>query len=124
VNLQSIVSGCIGTVNPSYPATLQTSTGSTVELDGTQIPTYNTTQVTAQVQAMSGGDLRKTENLNLQGVVRAVYIQGDVEGLVRSQNRGGDILTFNRQTWLVAAVLEHWPDWAKVAVVLQTPSAA
>jgi hypothetical protein len=123
VNLQAITAGAIGAVNPPYPATLKTSTGSTVAGDGTQTPTYNITQVTAQVQAMSGGDLRKTENLNLQGVVRAVYLQGDVEGLVRSQNRGGDILIFNRQTWLVAAVLEHWTDWAKVAVVLQTPSA-
>jgi len=38
---------------------------------------------------------------------------------VRPLAKGGDLLDFGGQTWLVTAVLETWPDWCKVGVTLQ-----
>ena len=60
--------------------------------------------------------------LDIQGVLRAAYIQGNVEGINRVRGKGGDLLTFNGETWLVVVVLETWdtPGWCKVAINLQT----
>jgi len=82
-----------------------------------------------QVQALSAEDLKHPNFLNVQGVKRAVYLFGNVQGTVRPDAKGGDLLVFpqNRgglnRTWLVVAVFETWtPDaqgFCKVGVVLQ-----
>jgi hypothetical protein len=58
-----------------------------------------------------------------------VYAFGDVEGVVRPDLKGGDVLLFPQtcgrdpQTWLVVHVFETWaPDaagWCSVLVALQ-----
>jgi hypothetical protein len=76
-----------------------------------------------QVQALTGRDLQQIDGLNLQGTRRAIYIEGDIEGIVRPTQQGGDLITTpDGSIWLVAMVLETWPNWCKVAVTLQNGS--
>lgn len=127
MNLHGIVARAIGVVNPFVPGTIQISTGYTTGTDGVRIPTYNTlSNVPMQVQAETYKDIQQLDGLNLNGTRRVIYINGKVDGLVRSTNKGGDLITLtdgpNAGVWLVVMVLEQWPDWCKVAVTLQNGS--
>lgn len=120
MDLHTIVSGAISQVNAFVPATLRQSTGYTTAADGTQVPSYTETQMMIQVQGLSGDDLKQMDGLNIQGTKNAVYLSGpDWNGAVRVGKQGGDILIFNNQIWLVIQQLEGWPNWVKLAVVLQ-----
>lgn len=73
-----------------------------------------------QIQSLTYRDLQQIEGLNLQGTRRAIYFPGSVDGVVRFNHKGGDLLTFlDRTMWLTAMVLEHWGPWCKVAATLQ-----
>lgn len=127
MNLHAIVSGAIGAVNPHIPAVLKVSAGYTEDAEGKQVPSYAAdARITAQVQPLTGGNLRQLENLNLQGNFVGIYCDGEIEGLVRAKETGGDLIIINSGvnagTWLVALVLEQWPDWVKVAATLQDAS--
>lgn len=122
MNLHGIVAPYIGIVNPFIDATLKQSAGYTTNPDGTQVPAYTLTPISIQVQALSGGDLQKLAGLNIQGINNAVYISGEAEAVDRVNRKGGDLLVFNKQSWLVVTILEDWPNWCKVAVVLQNGS--
>jgi hypothetical protein len=131
MNLHAIAGPIIGSVNPAVPAILLRSNGYVINPDYSRTPTYEQQQVTAQVQAMSGGDLRQVEGLNLNGTKRSVYLYGHANGTVRVSGKGGDILAFLDgprivRSWLTNIVLEQWPQWVKIAVVQQddTMSAA
>lgn len=125
MNLHETVRSAINAINPDTLATLKRSTGYTTAADGKQSPTYTTLSGKAQVQALSAGDLRHVDNLNIQGVMRKVYLYGNWMGVVRSDQKGGDILNFPQiptmsgQDWKVFTVFETWPDWCAVGVVLQ-----
>lgn len=131
MNLHAIVRGAINTVNPEYLGTWRKSNGFTQNPTGRPLPAYiDTTLVPMQVQALSGKDLLHEAFQSMQGVKRAVYLSGNVQGVVRPDVKGGDLLLFPEdrgganRTWLVVAVLETWePDaagWCRVGVVLQT----
>ena len=130
MNLHAIAGPIVAAVNPSLPVTLLVSTGSTIVPGGTRVPTYAApVTVQAQVQALTFRDITQVSGLNLQGTRRAIYLLGDVEGLVRSQGKGGDKITFpDGSVWLVAMVLEAWgatgssDTWVKVAATLQDGS--
>lgn len=130
MNLHGIVSGVITAVNPQVFCTLKVSAGYSKGSDLTQIPTYDTFyDVPAQVQALSYSDLMQISGLNIQGTRRAVYLSGNIEGLDRAALKGGDLLIMpdmpgfpGPTTWLVAQVLEHWPNFTKVACTLQNGS--
>lgn len=121
MNLHNIVSGAIGAINPFVPVSIQQSTGYTTGSDGSQIPSYSTVTTTGQEQALTGGDILRLNNLNVQGVVCKMYLNGNIEGLVRATGKGGDLLTFGGRTYLVSAVLERWADWCCVALTMQVP---
>lgn len=125
MNLHQIVSGAIGTVNPFVPLAIQISSGFTQAADYTQVPTYEPAfPEFGQVQALTYTDLMKLDALNIQGIRRAIYINGKLDSLVRVDRKGGDLITMSDGTiWLVAHVLEYWPDWVKVAVTLQNERA-
>jgi len=126
VNLHSVVSGAISAVNPPQVGTVRTSTGYTVDSTFKQVPTYATvTGVAMQVQPLSADDLKHLEMLNVQGVDRAVYMNGTVAGVQRVLGKGGDLLTFGGFVWKVVAVLEPWDTagWVKVGVKLQLDAA-
>lgn len=119
MNLHLIAAGAVSAVNPFISITVQRSDGFTVDADYNQVPKYVQVPTTGQVQMLSGKDLRQLEGLNIQGVDQAVYLNGNFEGVFRVLGKGGDLLQFNGFTYLVLAVLERWPDWCKVAVVMQ-----
>lgn len=124
MNLSGIVGGVIGVVNPLVVATIRRSTGYSTGADGKRVPGYaDPVPVSCQIQALSYSDLMQLEGLNVQGTRRAIYLNGDWEGIVRADRRGGDLITTpDGKVWLVALVLEHWPDWTKVAATLQDGS--
>jgi hypothetical protein len=120
MNLHQIVSGAIGVVNPHVIAQLYQSTGYTTADDGTQMPSYAApVRASVQVQALSSDELKLVDGLNVQGNKQAIYLNGNWQGLVRPDHRGGDLIKLGDTTYLVITVLESWPDWTKLAVVLQ-----
>lgn len=75
-----------------------------------------------QVQPMGWKDLQQTDALNLQGTMRKVYLYGQVEAIVRPDNKGGDLITDpSGRVWLVSNVLEDWTysGWCAVVATLQ-----
>jgi hypothetical protein len=119
LNLHAVVSGAIGAINPFIPAALKRSDGYTTADDGTQIPQYSTFNLMIQVQNLTNKELSQIEGLNIQNTTNAVYLSGDWNGTVRVGSKGGDLLIFNDKVWLAVTVLENWPLWTKLAVVLQ-----
>jgi hypothetical protein len=71
------------------------------------------------MQALDSVDLKQLDGLNIQGTTRALYMRGTLAGVIRPDTKGGDIIEIGGQTWLVVKVLESWPNWTKVAIVLQ-----
>jgi hypothetical protein len=134
MNLHSIVAGAISAVNPFISATRRRSTGYTTNAAGQRIPTFSNVPVTLQIQALTYTDLTHLDALNIQGMRRAVYMQGVAAGLVRVGQQGGDLIVFPSGTlsegdvWLVAHILESWNDgsgnfaWVKYCITLQDGS--
>lgn len=131
LNLHAIVRPAINSVNPEFLGTWRKSNGYTQDATGRPLPQYIDTPGTPmQVQALSGKDLLHEAFQSMQGVKRAVYLFGNVTGIVRPDVQGGDLLLFPEvrgganRTWLVVIVMETWgPDttgWCRVGVVLQT----
>lgn len=130
MNLRGIANAATKAINPNVTCTRQRSTGSITRPGGVRVPQYATDTLVVQVQALSAGELRQLDGLNIQGVRRAVYANGVIAGAIRAARVGGDILVFpagtlpEGNTWLCVHVLEQWPDWCKIAVTLQDgPSA-
>lgn len=125
MNLHAVVRGAIRRVNPDIAIELHRSTGYTTNAAGKRENEYLTLSGRGQVQALSGPELAHVNNVNLQDVVRGVYLYGNWQGVVRADAKGGDVLLFPQvpgaqiQSWRVYQVLETWPEWCKVAVVLQ-----
>lgn len=125
MNLHQIVGPAIAVVNPRLPVSVRVSTGqSTTAADGTRTPTYATPiTVLAQVQPLTWKDIQQLDGLNLQGERKAIYLYGTIDGLVRPDRKGGDLVTMpDKSVWLVAQVLEDFSltaGWTKAAIVLQ-----
>jgi hypothetical protein len=133
MNLQALTAQAVRAVTPPVPGCqLLLSTGYTTGADFKQTPSYAApVTVTADIQAVGGKDVRQLDALNVQGVQRVAYLQGNVEGIDRARGKGGDLLVVpgtsaDAGTWLVVAVLETWGSggWCKVALTLQTRPAA
>ena len=124
MNLHAIAGPCVAAVNPWVVAAIQRSTGYTTSGDGDRVPTYATpADVQCQMQALQYNDIMQLDSLNIQGVKRAIYMNGNWQGLVRSDKKGGDLITMPDGTvWLVVLELENWSStdgWCKVAVTQQ-----
>jgi hypothetical protein len=132
MNLHAIAAPFINVVNPAIVATWLPSNGYATDPTGMRAPQYdNPVIVSAQVQALSSGELELMEGLNIQGVKRAMYLDGDVKGVDRALGDGGDLIVFDATpdvpaalagtTWLVSVALEPWDTggWCKVGVVKQ-----
>lgn len=126
LNLHGIVRGAITSVNSDIPIVWLASTGSSA-VAGKRTPTYAApVTVPGQVQPVSGGQIRKYEFLQSQGIYRSIHFYGDIEAMVRSMQRGGDLVQFPQipgaavETWLVAKVDETWQTgWCRVIATLQ-----
>lgn len=122
MNLRGLANAATQTVNPNETVTILRSTGYTIGAGARQAPSYAApAAAVAQVQALDGEDLKHLEGLNIQGVIKAIYVYGEISGTVRPATSGGDIIKRkgDTETWLVVKVIEGWPQWTKAAIVLQ-----
>ena len=130
INLHAAVRGAIQSVNPDTFGWWYQSSGSVQNPDGRQVPAYGApSPVRLQVQPPSGRDLKFIDLLQLQGVIRTVFMFSNPQGIVRVNQRGGDLLLFSQwrggpnDTWLVARPDEGWDvsegGWTKLFAVLQ-----
>lgn len=123
MNLHQRVSGIISRVNPMLTVTVRHATGITQNADFTRIPTYSTTTMLGQVQALTSAELAQVDGLNIQGEKLAIYVNGNLEGVSRPDSAGGDLVTLpDGSVWLVTIMLENWnrmDGWTKAAIVRQ-----
>ncbi len=127
MNLHGIAAPLIGVVNPFIPVTIKVSTGYSTDDDGTRVPSYSFLyNVPAQIQALSFGDLRQLDGLEINGEKRKIYLNGQFDSVNRPRGTGGDLITFpNGNTypfgtsWLIVQSLEQFPDWCSLAVTQQ-----
>jgi hypothetical protein len=132
MDLRGIANQASSTVNPNILVSLETSNGYTMGAGQRQVPAYNPAIVgQAQVQALDSSDLNKLDGLNIQGDIRALYMFGNLAGVIRPDNKGGDLITIGtgavpplQGQWLVVKVLESWPSWTKVAMYKQSQAGA
>lgn len=102
--------GGIGTYSVNKPQTLASTTLTTSLV------------LRAQLQPISWRDLQQLEGVNMNGTRSAIYVNGNIDAIVRVKLKGGDLVTFNGDTWLVVQQLEGWnatAGWTKAAIVLQ-----
>lgn len=125
MNLRSIANGAIRGINNNQSILWKRSTGYAVNSDYSRTPTFEEVAIEANVQAVSGKLLEHVSAMNIQGVVRSVYLSGNALGVSASGVRGGDILRFSEffgegtKEWKVVHVVETWDTWSHVIVVLQ-----
>lgn len=79
----------------------------------------STMPISAQVQDLSQRDLMHLDALNVQGSTKSIYLFGGADAVVRVNEKGGDLVKFGDETWLVTAVFEKWPGWCKISATLQ-----
>ncbi len=131
LNLHTVVRQAAQAINQDITATYLQSTGFSVNSAGQQVPSYATAvDVQIQAQPPSGRDLRQIEYLNMQGVIRTVFLYSNPQGINRVNAQGGDLLQFPQfpgapvDNWLVTYVAETWAvgqtGWSKLYVTLQT----
>lgn len=125
MNLHQIVRGAIGTVNPDVLGRVYVSKGQTTGASGKRVPAYDRfDDVPMQVQPLSMQDvgrLQQMDGLNIEGVMRAIYVNGAPKGVDRVEMKGGDIVYVLGHFWLTVAVLEPWDTagWTKLGVAKQ-----
>lgn len=124
MNLHGIAGPIVGAVNPNFPVSVQFSTGFAVDAAFKQVPSYSApVTLLAQVQPITTRDLQQLEGINLGGVRWKCYLYGEVDGVVRPDMKGGDLITISsgrhQGVWLVAQVMEQFPDWCCAAIVQQ-----
>lgn len=121
MNLRNISNSLTRNINPNISVIGRRYKGQTMSAGRVPVPEYFPDEVvTAQLQPLSDGDLRHVDGLNVQGVVKALFINGDYYGANRTLQKGGDIFVINDQEWLVIDPIELWPNWGKVIICLQT----
>jgi len=121
MNMHALVAGKIARINPLQPVSVQLSQSSMTATDGSRIPAFSQPiGVMGQVQDLQQRDLRQLEQMNVQGSQRTVYLNGEVDAIVRFSQKGGDLLTLmDESIWLTTAILEQWPDWVKCSITQQ-----
>lgn len=79
--------------------------------------------IMAQIQPLTMPELRQLDGLNLGGDKLGLYTNGDLNGVIRVQLKGGDLVDLpNGTRWLVVQSIEGWDltaGWSKVAMVIQ-----
>lgn len=120
MNLRQIANNAITSINPNIPAVLKKYAGETIGQGRKPTPTYQPDQnVTIQLQPISLGDMQHVDGLNIQGLAKVIYVNGNYFSVQREMEQGGDIFVINGEQWLVVEPVELWPDWCRLIVVLQ-----
>ncbi|HGC3529553.1 TPA: hypothetical protein ACIYHI_005124, partial [Escherichia coli] len=104
----------------NIPAILKKYAGETIGPGRKPIPSYLPDQhVTIQLQPISRGDMQHIDGLNIQGLAKVIYVNGNYFSVQRELEQGGDIFVINGEQWLVVEPIELWPDWCRLIAVLQ-----
>jgi len=125
MNLRGIANQYTQVINPNISITWLKSNGYTTNAAGSRVPVQISTVIQAQVQGITGGDLKHIDALTLQGVFRSVHMFGNPQGVVKVDAQGGDILQFPEvpngpiRNWKVIHVAETWDTWGRVIVAIQ-----
>lgn len=121
MNLSAIAGPIVAAVNPRQQLVVQVSLGEVTNSAFKPVPSYGPPVIVqGDVQPLQFRDIQMLDGLNLQGTQRKIYLFGRVDGLVRVDRKGGDLITDEAgNVWLVTLVLEQWPNWCSVAVTLQ-----
>jgi hypothetical protein len=121
MNLRAIANAKIQVINSDLNIIIRLSDGYTLGQGARQIPEY-LPDFTAkgQLQAADEEFLKQQDGLNLQSVYRNLYITGNLDGVVRSRLKGGDLIFIENEEWIVVKVIEHWKNWVKVLICLQS----
>lgn len=111
MHLRRLIRGSINAVNKDKLIVWLASQGAIADnLTGVATPTYATAQpVWAQIQPVPSDMLAHLENLNIQGVLRSVYIRNAIATAVRANGTGGDLLQFpERWTTRAENAMRSW----------------
>lgn len=119
MNLRGIANGLTSRINPNVAGVFQVNTGFTTLPGGKRVPSYNNVDVSVQFQELSSTDLKQIDAVNIQGILRSAYLNGNFNGVNRPEQKGGDILLVGNDKWLVVKVPELWPEWCRIIVNLQ-----
>lgn len=119
--LRGIANRAIQSVRHDEAVTIRRSTGSTIGAGLKPQPTYAAdAPAMAQLQALSGDDLKQLEGLNVQGTLLSCYVDGVIKGVERPSGTGGDLIVrADGSTWLVVHVFENWGEWTRAAICMQ-----
>jgi hypothetical protein len=125
MNLHGIASPYVGAVNPKIPVMALISSGSVTAADGNRSPSFSDAiSLLGQVQPITTRDLAQLDGINLGGVRWKIYLDGEVDSIVRPEGKGGDLIIIptgrHVGTWLVVQVMEQFPDWVCAAIVQQS----
>ncbi|CNI67460.1 Uncharacterised protein [Yersinia massiliensis] len=119
MNLHQIASGLIGQVNPFIDGTIKVYSGENEDAAGKVSPNYVEKQVTGQLQPLAWKDLKHLDGMNITGVEKKFYVNGNFSAISRPGISGGDLLVIGSQVWMIRTVLELWPDWCSLGLTLQ-----
>ena len=120
MNLRQIANNATRSINPNIGAVLKKYAGETMGPGRKPQPSYLPDQeITIQLQPLSKGELQHVDGLNIQGLVKAIYVNGNYFSVQREKEQGGDIFVINGEKWLVVEPIELWPDWCRLIVNLQ-----
>jgi hypothetical protein len=109
MNLRNAANALTSAINPNISARLFRSVGAVTLGDGTRVPLFQTPEtVTIQEQALTADEIAHLDSLNIQGKLGGYWINGQVDGIDRLTNKGGDLLIIDGAVWLVVAILEGW----------------
>jgi hypothetical protein len=109
MNLRGLVRGAINAINRDKQLTWLASQGAITDDTGLSLPSYAAPRtVWGQIQPLPTDRLSHMEQLNIQGVLRAVYLRGAVASAVRVDGTGGDLLLFPENFNTSLAQVTDW----------------
>ena len=124
MNLHMLNRQAIGVISQDILAELKQSDGYDILSDGTQQPKYKIYSGMIHIQPVPS-NLQLGDFILTAEIGRVVYLRGSMASVVRADQKGGDVMRFPARPceayrdWKVVAVIEQWPGWCKVAVVMQ-----
>lgn len=123
MNLHEIVSNAINSINPLQDIKITPRGGYTVNQYGeTTVSEGSSYIVKADVQPVSGEDIKFINNYNESTVYKAFWVSSNVFGLNRPMAKSGDKIEWNGKTYYVVNMPEDWYEtvgWSHFVGALQ-----
>jgi len=123
INLLALTRSAIAAVNPDQPVVILACVGQDVDGVYDPEPVYlPAVMVPAQSQPVPDKTLQLLVQQRDNSIWHDFYLSGNWSGLVRAQEKGGDLLYWNGFEWLVDQVLEAWnptAGWTKIRCIQQ-----